>query len=212
MRNNWIFFIIIILSSCDRKSNKSTEDLSVIKFSDKYLLEWSDFRGKAHDNADTLAVTNSGIEYYFEDKSINDKLVIKFNVYSFFDKTRSWKQNKELGEDVLKHEQGHYLISELNARILRKKFKEFEFTDSYDFEIKQVFNNVFMFNEQMQDLYDEETGHSFDTISQKKWERDILTMLAMLNDFSDETFEIKADVYVTYDDIMTRKINRSFDK
>jgi hypothetical protein len=209
--NKWCVFIIFLTAiSCGSKKTSNPAIPTVFKYSEKYLLEWSDFKGTPKKTIDIIALTNSGIKYYFEDKSINNKLVINFNVYSFFDGNKSWKLDGKVDQRVLQHEQFHFLISEVNARLLREKLKKFIFTDNYEEEIKEIFNESMAVHDVMQHFYDGETKHSNDTTNQKLWEKGIIIKLYDLYDYTDETFVIKTDVPISYSEVMAKKMNRSF--
>ena len=94
-----------------------------ILWSESYKLSWADFQAKPNIGSGFVASTNSGISFsysfsYSEEKGDFD---LDFTIQSNFYPTLSWYIASEVTENTLKHEQTHFDISELHARLLRKK-------------------------------------------------------------------------------------------
>lgn len=207
----WTILIFVLLFSCRNDSLKDNPTIPTqFKFSEKHLLEWSDFKGSPVPDSISIAVTNSGIQYFCEDKSIRDTLVLQFNIYSFFDRHKSWKRNDQVNDTVLRHEEFHYLISELNARALRAQLKAYTFTENYKLEMQELFDKAIANLDSMQVIYDEATEHGNNLKNQKLLEDYILSQLVETNVYSVETFQVYTNVPMTYSDVMSNKVNRSF--
>jgi hypothetical protein len=99
-----------------------------------FQLKWDHFEGvvpkeKQSKNADVTvsAFTNSGLSVYH--RFVHDSLYVY--VYSFFNRRASWSKEKQMTEKgirLLAHEQGHFNISEVYARKLRKDILDRPFT------------------------------------------------------------------------------------
>lgn len=87
----------------------------------------------------------------------------------FFDMEESWVVYKE--KSVLNHERGHFNITELYARKLRKKISETTFnSENYRHELWALYKEYDDLMDKYQDRYDNETESSMDTPKQKAWE------------------------------------------
>jgi predicted secreted Zn-dependent protease len=85
----------------------------------------------------------------------------------------------------LSHEQGHFDIAEIFARKLNKHMSEYIFNkDSFKEDLKNIYLNVTVEKEQMQNDYDRETDHSIIKSKQEEWLKKIDTMLVELKNFS----------------------------
>lgn len=210
MRNLLITIFMVFISCGDNKSKDQVTIPITFKFSEKYLLEWSDFRGDPVEDSSAIAVTNSGIQWFCEDKSIRDTLVLQFNVYSFFDRSKSWKKSDEVNDTVLKHEEFHFLISELNARALRAQLQTYPFTENYEKEMQELFDKAILNQDSMQVMFDDATSHGNNLKNQALLEDYILKQLYNSSTYSAETFKVKTNVPMTYSDVMSNKVNRSF--
>lgn len=116
-----IFTLLSLFVSFTGYSQKESVKDSILWNKD-YELEWSDFKGavpfgdlgikKAASSLETLA---SCIDF-FEDS------IPVFKVEAIFIKSKSWTILKN--DDLLKHEQGHFDITEIYVRKLRRKYLE----------------------------------------------------------------------------------------
>lgn len=80
---------------------------------------------------------------------------------------------KDLLEDdaqLLRHEQLHWNISELHARILKRAFDNYNPTQNYKVEILGIFKRVESNRQTMQARYDKETNHGLILSKQREWE------------------------------------------
>ncbi len=142
------------------------EDNIYIYWTQGHRLEWSDYVGSAdYHTPDIAALTASGI---VSSKGCKDGF-IDYEIKSCFDKTNSWVKPEAYTNYHLAHEQGHFDITELYARILYhdlslRKFKcgeEAEFESFIDESVKEW--------ERMQKLYDYETAYSTNPQEQHRW-------------------------------------------
>lgn len=114
-----------------------------------------------------LANTNLNITYYYK-LSHKDSLIIF--IENLFVPKGSWVKTEHTNDSVLlKHEQGHFNLSEIYARKLATAFSSFHFTNNYKQEIKQVATRVLNEQNKHQKQYDEETNYGENHIIQKIW-------------------------------------------
>lgn len=143
-------------------------------------LEWSDFKGTPDASADDVAMTASSVEFYYHTigKTVSWEITPKF----FPDV--SWHLENIYSEDVLKHEQLHFDITELYARLLRKQLKENVLSTADLPKLRKISDAVFEQWGKAQSTYDRETNHSMDKKAQQQWEENIAKQLEQLNRYA----------------------------
>lgn len=169
---------LFFLFFCLKTGFSQTTD--TIRWSPHYKLKWDDFQGKPDTPSKYGAVSNPILRYSLS--ASEDSFNIK--VFCFFIKTRSWSIFKN-SDTLLLHEQGHFDITELFARKLRKSFSEYKF--NYHTVRKDV-DNLFNLNKQervkMDRLYDKETNLSRNGKKQIFWNKKINLELEKLKAFA----------------------------
>ncbi len=141
-----------------------------IQWNKNVKIKWSDFEGKADTRSPFATMSAVGIHYKYSSLSIGDVIKIKFEISSKFDKTKSWSRKQLQNEDVLRHEQLHFDISELVSRQFRKKVENAKYSKHYKNEIAAIFNRYTTYLEKLQKKYDDQTKHSKNKLRQKEWE------------------------------------------
>ena len=143
------------------------------------LLKWTDYKGNPDSKANAAASTATylGIEYNFD----NNKFGYKINCS--FSKSKSWVLNPS--DHVLNHEQGHFDIAEIFARKLNKQMKFYTFDpNTYQTELKKIYQAIIEEKETMQNNYDLETNHSINKEKQSEWSKKIAFLLKEYNAFA----------------------------
>lgn len=143
-------------------------------------LTWADFRGRVDNSSPFSASTASGIVYKFriDGEGYNDSIT------AVFYKTESWVRIRD--EKDLIHEQGHFDITEIFARKLRKRLREFvPKRGSLGKQLKQVYDDVEREREATENLYDAETRHSADADRQAYWLGRIRDQLKELEEYGE---------------------------
>ncbi len=104
-----ILFIIPFLSY----SQSANDDL--IHWNKRSKLKWSDYKGPVNTESDAAASTTTylAIEYNINRNGFSFKIACSFS------KNRSWGRHKT--DYILAHEQGHFDIAEIFARLLNKE-------------------------------------------------------------------------------------------
>lgn len=184
------FFLLFLL--CSFIYNQVTSDKEVlIEWSKDRKLTWKDFIG----NVDSIQIKNNNIVAITTAKIrinrmyIDDTVII--SVKNFFNCKKSWTIYDN-NAYILKHEQNHFDISEIQAREMRKylsKFKVGSFIElpAINRELKKYLNNL----DSLQDQYDAQTDFGRDTLQQKIWNKKIVDMLQDLNNYQQSRFNFR---------------------
>jgi hypothetical protein len=141
-----------------------------IPWSETKKLTWEDFKGKFMPQSDYVASTSSGIYFTYSYGTKHKKLKYKYIVTSYFHPEKSWYNPTQVSPYILKHEQTHFNISELHARMLRKEINEFSFTKNIKHEMDSLYNQIEIRRRAMQEKFDIETHHSKNKKKEKSWE------------------------------------------
>jgi len=103
---------------------------------------------------------------------------VQYSVESFFTPESSWHIPERVTPHILKHEQAHFDISELHARILRKNLAEKKFSKRIKSEIEGIYQEVEQNRRAMQTKFDAETDHSRNAEKEAFWQKYIAQQLA----------------------------------
>jgi Predicted secreted Zn-dependent protease len=153
---------------------------AIIYWSKNKRLIWSDFKGKASpldSTSDNVAIASTDISILYE----NTGRRLTFKVVSYFRKNKSWTRDT-ISEILLKHEQGHFDISELYARKLRKFLQNFNPKQSAQV-LESGINLLTLEADAFQEKYDEETEHGKLKAKQAEWNNLINEELEQLNEY-----------------------------
>ncbi len=148
-----------------------------IIWNENQKLTWEDFRGRPVRNAGFVASTNTGINFGYSYKISNDGVSVEYSVESFFSPEKSWYFQGQISQHVLNHEQTHFDISELHARILRKRLGSQKFSKKVKAEIETIYLQVEEQRKTMQKKFDAETDHSRNIEKELQWEKRIAKQL-----------------------------------
>jgi len=135
-------------------------------------LKWEDFTGKIDKTSTFHAYT--AYKYRTKIKSIKpsaDSVIIEgFEVILELDHSKSWARMKNVSDELLLHEQGHFNFGILTMKEILEQVKQTHFTGSnYQVSIQKIVNQVAKKYHDMGRLYDEETKHHMDREQQAKW-------------------------------------------
>lgn len=140
-----------------------------------YKLKWLDFKGVPDKASDRVAITVSNIGYSLS----YNKSSFTVKVKCIFEKKKSWTTTQD--SVVLVHEQGHFDISEIFARKLRKAFKEYKFDPkTVQADLKEIFTQLNSERRRYNEQYDIETNSSTNTTMQVQWNRKLADELNAL--------------------------------
>ncbi len=150
-----------------------------IAWSEDRRLTWKDYEAQPNPDSDAAALTTTylGIQYSFNREGFS------YNIECSFAPKSSWGLHKTAY--ILGHEQGHFDLAEYFARKLNKKMKNYRFNkNSYEKDLKKIYNDIVDEKEDMQNQYDDETNHSINKEKQADWLKKIEKMLDDLKDYS----------------------------
>lgn len=148
-----------------------------ISWQENQKLTWEDFRGTPIGSANFVANSHTGIGFQYSYGTNNEEIELNFSVNSYFYPAQSWYVPGKVSSHILKHEQAHFDISELHARILRKKISEKKFKKNIKQEIEAIYRQVEQKRRAMQIQFDAETDHSRNVATEIYWEKQIATQL-----------------------------------
>lgn len=133
-------------------------------------LTWDDFKGKpdTENFPNALAVTNSAIG--FESGSFSPFKDGKLFVRNMFNNYGSWVLPKGKTDNVLRHEQVHFDITEIYTRKLRKLLIDANVTTKSSSRAYVIFDSIKREWQDRQDDYDHETKKGFNKETQEEWE------------------------------------------
>lgn len=148
--NILIIALIFTTSYC-----QNTVEIDSIRWKEGVKLEWKDFKGGVPfgDSGIKKAASALGITASVKN-SLEDSIPI-FKVEVFFYRSQSWTILKT--DDLLAHEQGHFDLTEIYARKLRKIYLELNNKKETDLnKYSKAYNEI---NDELdfaQDTYDKE--------------------------------------------------------
>jgi len=149
-------------------------------------LTWSDFPTIAKINTPYKAMTHSGIR--FDGAYEGDQLTL--SVACYFIKSKSWQLEGHASEKLLRHEQGHFDITEIFARKLRQRYQSLDLQrlssegQAGFSKIEAIYQATYDAMEKEQERYDKETDHSKNAEKQLQWDRYIAKELKQLESFA----------------------------
>jgi hypothetical protein len=164
-------------------STLSQEALDTIVWSAERPLRFADFKANSDSRKKDvelsyLAITTSQIT--IETIVYNDSIEIQ--VLSLFYCDSSWMKKESL--KLLSHEQGHFDITEIFTREVKKSFSKIKFDQLTNEKIEEIFEVQYRANIAHNLEYDKETGHGVLSDKQKFWKESIATRLNNLYAYS----------------------------
>ncbi len=144
------------------------QDDEKFTYAEQSVLRWEDFKATPDESSSYQASSNTGMGYSWSYNTYGGSLNLKYEVKSHFYPNLSWVK-KGADATLLQHEQIHFDISELHARMLRKTMSEYAIRRNIRRDLKLIYEKAEAERRAMQKAYDLETNHSIDTVAQKQW-------------------------------------------
>jgi len=163
-----------------------SNDKEKMAWNENKKLTWADFKGKPSGSAVYAASTNSGISFSFASKTREGKTTLDYTVQTNFYPQLSWFRKEVVSPYILAHEQTHFDISELYARILRKKLKEAKLSTNgkkMQLHIEKIYNANEKERQETQYKFDRETEHSRNHEMEATWEAYVAKQLKKHDDW-----------------------------
>ncbi len=136
-------------------------------------LDWGDFKG-FDDGSEHAASIYWEIKYNIIDSA-------RFEIFACMNKRKSWWRVQ--GRHLLRHEQYHFNIAEIFARLIRKTAGEKKLSPN-SIEFENCFNKFLEECKEMQKQYDKTTQHSKNEENQITWEKYIDRQLQKLEKYN----------------------------
>jgi hypothetical protein len=162
--------VVAIVAFLFISSFSSESDDLKIEWSESKNLTWADFQGTESRIQGYAASSSTGISFTYSVKRYADDFDLDYSVKCHFYPEESWYDISSASAYILKHEQTHFDISELHARILRKLISEASFSKNLKIEIKAIYKEVEKQRVEMQHRFDTETEHSIRRENEYLWE------------------------------------------
>ncbi|PNQ73634.1 hypothetical protein C1T31_04660 [Hanstruepera neustonica] len=158
---------------------------SEIAWSADYKLQWSNFKGAPNMNSDAAATTASGITFGYRMSETDGQITqFKADVTAHFYPDKSWYKPEEVSNHILEHEQLHFDITELHARILRQHISKLQVPNSVNKELENWHQHVLKDLGAMQNAYDAASDFSRNKEQQTHWKETVTKQLAELKAFA----------------------------
>jgi hypothetical protein len=171
--NKLIYILLILLIGNSPKGYEKR-----ICWEEGNLINWKNFIGKPQYNTSFAAITTVSLRT----EIISNKSVLVENCMI---EKKSWVVINNKTDYLLKHEQYHFNLAEIIARRMRKDISTIK-TPAIS-AVKKIFDERMQEFEALQQLYDEETKHSIDTLEQLKWQKKIDDELQELELYKNST-------------------------
>lgn len=134
-------------------------------------LSWGDFSGQP----DKTLVSQGIVARTYTFWTITDSTVdgrTWYNIDCQFDKDNSWTVTDS--ENILRHEQTHYLISVLWFKKMRERIKPYQgLGEKYSKRVHEIYEHCWKECHDMQEIFDRDTKNSQNYVVEKIWEQNI---------------------------------------
>jgi hypothetical protein len=191
------FILSLLLAEC-----VIADDADVIEWSAERRLSWDDFAGGVPSGTDEnrVAETSASIAWSFQYRVELSRercvfRIVAINTFARFNPDSSWVRPGHRTDAVLKHEQGHFDITQIYRERFAAQTREFldsnrtcrgrtdrAATRSTESEITQllgsVYEDIWQQYRSEQERYDAETRHGIDSNAQAAWSEQISESLS----------------------------------
>jgi hypothetical protein len=156
----------------------------ILRWKQHPALSWADFKGRPRRNAgEPSAVTDTGFRVQLECR----EGVLDIRVEAEFYPNSSWVKPLRKSPALLQHEQGHFDLTELYARKMRKAIRDANIGCEDDRQAeaagKKIFEQLDREWEKAEKQYDAETRDGTDLVKQKEASERIAGELADLSHY-----------------------------
>lgn len=158
----------------------------VLYWREERTLSWSDFQGRPQNSSPHGAISSVGISLSHDQRGHQ----VMISVRAFFRKRNSWVRPDMKTDEALKHEQGHFDIAEIYARMLRKEVAEIKAKGTALVKRAQRAHEAMDQDlRACQERYDAETQHHLNQHEQQKWNLWIAGQLQALAPYSSTQYQ-----------------------
>ena len=140
-----------------------------------HQLTIDDFEGTPKLNTGVVAYTNCTIDFRYEAHRMRDYYRLDFNIRMVLNHDKSWMDkrsvtSKAMLDEILKHEQGHYIIAYLEQQKLLRAVSKTVFYADYQQQAKNIFDRIDAKYHQLNLDYDAGTRHMLNREQQQSWD------------------------------------------
>ena len=140
-----------------------------------HQLTIDDFRGAPHPEQGKVAYTNSSINFHYEAHRERNYYSLAFDIRLTLNNYKSWMDKQritsnEMLAEVLKHEQGHYIIAFMEQQELLRTVRKTVFYADYQAVAQNIFNQIDAKYRQLNIDYDADTNHMLNRVQQQSWD------------------------------------------
>ncbi len=155
--------------------DQQSGDTNVISYARGKALTLSDFLGKPEERSTAAAISFSILTMtYSSIRTQANEVIVDVSVFANFVKSKSWCKEVARNEETLRHEQGHFDLSAIKACELVDTIRRYPFTiGNFGPELDRLQRMKQSELNQLQDLYDRDTGHGSGSGMQAIWDRKI---------------------------------------
>jgi hypothetical protein len=138
-------------------------------------LTINDFQGTPQSRTGVIAYTNCTIDFRYEARRKNDYYLLDFDIKLMMNRDRSWMDKGRVTStpmlaEILKHEQGHYIIAYLEQQELLRTVGKTRFGADYQNEAQAIFDRIDAKYQQLNRDYDDDTAHMTNRVQQHSWD------------------------------------------
>ncbi len=150
-------------------------------------LTWKDFIGNKPElyPDSSAAEVDMNLDFKWGYQTEGIEIQFLYEVYALQNPFASWVDPRHKRDDVLAHEQLHFDITELHARILRKRLSEFDYINTRNLrrQVNRMYEQVKITWKSMEKEYDKETNHGILTEQQSLWVEKVALLLEKYSQF-----------------------------
>ena len=163
---------------------KSQEDTEKIRWEKSKPLSWENFKAEPDSSSEFYAMTNSGITFGWNYSTKTGIAELTHEVFAKFAPHKSWVKKEFADENLLAHEQLHFDITELYARMLRKSISEYTPGENIREDLRQIYEKNGEERNTMQARFDEETDHGNNSNAELTWRKIVEIELERFEEFA----------------------------
>lgn len=138
-------------------------------------LSADDFEGAPRSPTGVIAYTNCTIDFSYQAYRKNGYYSLDFDIRLILNRDRSWMDksritSSEMLAEILKHEQGHYIIAYLEQQELLREVGKTRFEADYQHRAQAIFDRIDAKYQRLNHDYDEDTEHMTNRVQQNSWD------------------------------------------
>ena len=141
-----------------------------------HQLTIDDFQGTPpYTNGGVIAYTNCSINFQYQAQRERNYYRLYFDIRLKLNNNKSWMDksrvtSNEMLAEILKHEQGHYLIAFMEQQELLRAVNKTVFYADYQIQAQKIFDRIDAKYKQLNYNYDEDTQHMTNRVQQQSWD------------------------------------------